>query len=211
MKIDYANSKGLSGLMVWAVDLDGAGQPALHAISNSNELGAVDMPFELVDLKYLFPTEDIPPSDVTPMYGLVNIGSAADAGNMDPTVGGFGFFLVAGESYAVAKLRKREGEPEPFTFLDCPENPLGQVRNGTQTARVVCLSEDVEGCFRVMERGVEGTIIDMPDNVSRSLQLGTFEHTLTKRCSVRQTHSLGLYLLFGLIVSRPSLVVVQWI
>ena len=87
-------------------------------------------------------------------------------GETNPDRTGFGFFIVAGDSYAVSRLRSRDGEPEPFTFLDCPSNVMSRPDNHVQYARVVCLSENIEGCFRVMEQGVEGTIIEMPDNVS---------------------------------------------
>jgi chitinase len=76
--------------------------------------------------------------------------------------------LIAGDSYAVTNLKKRDGEPEPYTFLDCPVEKL-QNRSTTYTARVVCLSDDIEGCFQVTERGVEGTIFEMPDDVSSTL------------------------------------------
>jgi chitinase len=36
----------------------------------------------------------------------------------------------------------------------------------THTARVAYLSDDVVGCFAIMEQGVKGTIVEMPDNCS---------------------------------------------
>lgn len=74
--------------------------------------------------------------------------------------------LIAGDNYAVANLKKRDGEPEPFTFLTCPLNVQDMSTDEIYTARVVCLSDNLKGCFQVMERGVEGTIVEMPDNVS---------------------------------------------
>ncbi|CAM1509829.1 Fc.00g001640.m01.CDS01 [Cosmosporella sp. VM-42] len=139
-KIEYANKIGLSGLMVWAVDLDDSGLSALSAISDSGQLDKIDMPFTLVDIKKLFPKENLPPQNTVPSYGLVNFGDRR------------------------TQLRKRDGEPDPFVFLDCPEDVVDLPSNETQKARVVCLSDDVEGCFRVMERGVEGTLVEMPDN-----------------------------------------------
>jgi chitinase len=165
-KIDYANSMGLGGLMVWAVDLDDNNLDALNAISSADEIGAVDNPFTLVDLKYLSPTEDLPANGTTPSYGLVNFGSLADSGSMNPSQTAFGFLLIAGDSYAVTQLRKRDGLPDPFVFLDCPPDVTSQPKDNVQTARVTCMTDDLEGCFRVMERGVEGTIVEMPDNVS---------------------------------------------
>ena len=165
-KIDYANKLGLGGLMIWAVDLDDAKQQALKVVAGGADgLGAVDNPFTLVDLAYLFPSEYLPPADSTPKYGLINFGGLADStGSMDPSKTAFGFLLIAGDSFAVSNLRRRAGEPEPFVFLDCPTDVLDRPKNETQTARVVCLSDDIEGCFQVMERGVEGTIVEMPDN-----------------------------------------------
>jgi len=85
---------------------------------------------------------------------------------MDPSQTGFGFLLISGDLHAVTQSRKREGQPEPFIFLDCPKDPQDQPKDKIHKARVVCLDDNVEGCFRVMERGVEGTIVEMPDNVS---------------------------------------------
>lgn len=87
---------------------------------------------------------------------------------MSPDGGGFGFLLLAGESHAVSRLRRRDTEPEPFHFLDCPSNVTDALPDHIHTARVVCLSDDLNGCFQVMERGIEGTIVEMPDNVSLS-------------------------------------------
>lgn len=165
LKIDYANKMGLGGLMVWAIDQDDDRLTALSAVTDSSLASDDRVPFTLVDLKKLFPKEDLPPEDTSPRYGLVNFGGDANLGETDPSKTGFGFFLVAGESHAVSKLRRREGEPEPFTFLDCPTDVMSQPDDKVQTARVVCLNEDVEGCFRVMERGVEGTVVEMPENV----------------------------------------------
>lgn len=96
---------------------------------------------------------------------MVNFGNEANLGETNPNKTGFGFFLVAGESHAVSKLKRQAGDLKPFTFLDCPANVTSQPDDQAQVARVVCLSEDVEGCFCVIERGVEGTVIEMPDNV----------------------------------------------
>ncbi|KFY47830.1 hypothetical protein V496_10420 [Pseudogymnoascus sp. VKM F-4515 (FW-2607)] len=159
LKIDYANKLGLGGLMVLA-----SGDSA---------------PFTLVDLYRLFPNEDYPTDDKNPRYGMVNFGNGANLGETNPSKTGFGFFLVAGESHAVSKLKRQAGDPKPFTFLDCPANVTSQPDDQAQVARVVCLSEDVEGCFRVMERGVEGTVIEMPDNCAP----GTFARAISLNAS----------------------------
>lgn len=151
--------------MVWAVDLDGSKLDALRAISGSSGETGANSAFSLVDLKYLFPSEDLPSSDSQPSYGLVTFGSGGDLHDVSPASGPFGFFLVAGDSHVVTNLKKRNGEPEPFTFLDCPSNVRDQPKHKVQSARVACLSEDLDGCFRILEHGVEGTIVEMPDNV----------------------------------------------
>lgn len=154
LKIDYANKMGLGGLMVWAVDQDDVNLSALSAITDPNLSNDDSAPFTLVDLHRLFSNEDYPTDDKNPKYGMVNFGNHANLGETDPNKTAFGFFLVAGESHAVSKLRRRAGDPEPFTFLDCPSDVAGRPNDEALVARVVCLNEDVEGCFRVMERGV---------------------------------------------------------
>ncbi|KAF4336894.1 bacteriodes thetaiotaomicron symbiotic chitinase, partial [Fusarium beomiforme] len=164
MKIDYAGRMGLHGLMIWAIDLDTPNLQALRSISNGELIERTQTPFSLVDLERIFPPHMLPPKDAKKDYALINFGSNADGGEIDPNETGFGFILITGDSHVVASLKKREDEPEPFVFLDCPPDVLEAPKNQTQTARVVCLSEDVAGCFRIMERGVEGTIVEMPDN-----------------------------------------------
>lgn len=139
LKIDYANRLGLGGLMIWAIDQDDGDLHALRAISGSS-LPDASIPFTLVDLNRLWPKQDMPSDAAIPRYGMVNFGDKADTGSADPRETGFGFFLVAGESFAVSKLKKRHGEVEPFTFLNCPERVLQQPDGAVQTARVVCLN-----------------------------------------------------------------------
>ncbi|UKZ58865.1 uncharacterized protein TrAtP1_000187 [Trichoderma atroviride] len=187
-KIDYASKIGLSGLMVWAVDLDDSKLNALRAISGASGETGADSAFSLVDLKYLFPSEDLPSSDSQPSYGLVTFGSGGDLHDVSPASGPFGFFLVAGDSHVVTNLKKRKGEPEPFTFLDCPSNVRDQPEHKVQSARVTCLSDDLEGCFRILERGVEGTIVEMPDNCAPN----SFARAISLNISPDQSVPLGI-------------------
>ncbi|KAL2683336.1 hypothetical protein Neosp_007806 [[Neocosmospora] mangrovei] len=175
MKIDYASKMGLHGLMIWAIDLDTPNLEALRSISNGELIGATKTPFSLVDLERIFPAEMLPPDDAEKDYALINFGSNANAGEIDPNQTGFGFVLITGDSAAVSSLKKREDEPEPLVFLDCPADVLEQPKNETQVARVVCLSENVEGCFRIMERGIEGTVVEMPDNSRRAVTSKVFD------------------------------------
>lgn len=123
--------------------------------------------FDLVNLEYIFPPNLLPPAGTVPSYGITTFGAAADSGDMNPGGSGFGFLLIASDSYVVSRLRKREGAPDPFVFVDCPAIEPGAL-DKTYTARVICLGEDLAGCFQVAERagGVEGTIVEMPDNAS---------------------------------------------
>jgi chitinase len=169
--------------MIWAIDQDDTKLTALRAITDSSLASDDSAPFTLVDLHRIFPPEDYPTDDTDPRYGLVNFGSEADMGETDPDKTGFGFFLVAGESHAVSKLKRSAGDPEPFTFLDCPANAMNQPDDQVQIARVVCLNEDAAGCFRVMERGVEGTVVEMPDNCAP----GTFARAVSLNASDDQS------------------------
>ncbi|PKK46869.1 hypothetical protein CI102_8377 [Trichoderma harzianum] len=168
-KIDYANKLGLSGLLIWALDLDSSGLDALRAVSGPISPTEIDSSYSLVDLKNLFPTEDLPLSDTKPAFGFVSFGSSGSLADPSPGSGPFGFLLIAGDSHVVTNLRKRDGNPEPMVFLDCPSRVKDQPKDEAQKARVTCLSNDLKECFRVLERGIEGTIVEMPDNVNQSI------------------------------------------
>ncbi|TID06522.1 Chitotriosidase-1 [Colletotrichum higginsianum] len=163
-KIDYANNIGLAGIMIWAIDLDTGKLDALKAISSGTKIGGTNARFSMVDLDRLFPADMLPSDEDQMSYGLVNLGAEANAGEIDPDKTGFGFMLITGDSYAVASMKKRHDNPHPLVFLDCPDKPNEQDGEKPQKARVACFSDDIKGCFQLMERGVEGTIIEMPDN-----------------------------------------------
>jgi chitinase len=152
--------------MIWAIDLDTGSLEALRAVTGSTLVPGSNSPFTLVDLDRIFPADMLPADDAPMNWGLVNFGGKANTGIIDPNETGFGFILVAGESHAFSSLKKRKDKPEPLVFLDCPPAVSRQPKDKAQKARVVCLSENVEGCFQVMERGIEGTIVEMPENVS---------------------------------------------
>ncbi|KAM6523078.1 hypothetical protein FSOLCH5_003697 [Fusarium solani] len=128
---------GLHGLMIWAIDLNTPYLEALRAISKGELIGHTQAPFSLVDLERVFPAEMLPPEDAETNYALVKFGGNADAGETDPNQTCFGFVLVTGDSHAVLSLKKREDEPEPLVFLDCPLDILERPKNETQTATVI--------------------------------------------------------------------------
>lgn len=166
--------------MIWAVDLDNGQLDALRTISNPSIISNDDTPFELVDVRNIFPTEYLPPNGYTPKYGLVNFGGSLGSTNMDPSKGGFGFFLISGDSHVASPLIKRDNEPDPFEFLDCHGTKVA-LQSGISKARVACFSDDVEGCFRVMEQGIESTLVELPDHVGDlSLALDEAIDSLTR-------------------------------
>ncbi|RBA18191.1 chitinase [Fusarium proliferatum] len=185
-KIDYANKIGLSGVMIWAIDLDDSSLESLRAVSDPSLLDSVDNDFDLVDLDKLFPKQYLPASGSKPSYGLVTFGGSDGT---DPTSSAFGFLLLAGDSHVVSSLRKRDGQPEPFVFLDCPEDILDLPKDAARTARVTCVSGDLEGCYQIMERGVEGTIVEMPDSCAPNQLVRAISLTASKNQSIPEAFS----------------------
>lgn len=157
---------GLSGLMIWAIDLDDNWRTALSAVSNIKSDKRVATEFTQADIENLFPADKLPNDGAVSNYALINFGGSSSQGDMNPSNTGFGFMMITGDSFAVTNLKKRQGQPDPFVFLDCPGDVESRPPNETLRARVACLSDDVQGCFRVLERGIEGTIVDMPENAS---------------------------------------------
>lgn len=156
--------------MAWVIDLDDGNLDAWTAIIDSTTLNSSNIDFSLVPLNSLFPNEDISPNSTIIKYSLVNFGNTAAAdGSMDPSSSRFGSMLLAGDSFAISTLERGDGEPEPFVFLDCPTDVLEQPEDNIQSARVVCFSHEVDACFQVVERAVEGTLVEMPDNLCAEL------------------------------------------
>ncbi|GFP57665.1 endochitinase [Trichoderma asperellum] len=175
-KIKYANELGISGLMIWAIDLDDGNLDTLTAVVGTSYQNVTAANFSLVPLDYLFPSGYVPSNSTTINYGLINIGSAAEAGETNPSNTGFGFMLIAGDSHAVSSLAKRDGEREPFVFIDCPKRSSAETEETRHTARVVCMNDDLQACFQLAERGVEGTLVQMPedcfaDSIARAISL----------------------------------------
>ncbi|KAF5559134.1 hypothetical protein FPHYL_7172 [Fusarium phyllophilum] len=155
--------------------------------------------FDPVDLKTLFSEGHIASDTSDLQYGLVTVGSDSKPGALDPASSGSGYLLAVGESHGLVQLQKRDGQPDPFVFLDCPANVLDQPINQTQKARVVCTSEDVDGCFRVTERGVEGTLVEMPEecapnSFARAISLELAEdQTMPDHLAKRYTPTSPIY------------------
>ncbi|KAF4331819.1 glycoside hydrolase family 18 [Fusarium beomiforme] len=161
-KIDYTNKIGLSGVMMWAIDLDDSSPESLCAVSDPSLLDSIDSEFDLVDLKKLFPQEYLPASGSKPKYGLVTFGGS---GATDLTSSAFSFLFVAGDLHIST--------------------------DAVRTARVTCVSGDLEGCYQIMERGVEGTIVEMPDNCAPNQLVRAISLTMSKNQSTPEALSNG--------------------
>ncbi|RBQ69334.1 hypothetical protein FVER14953_04351 [Fusarium verticillioides] len=152
-----------------------------------------------VNLKTLFPEGHIPSDTSDLQYGLITVGADSKSGALDPVSSGSGILLAVGESHGLVQLQKRYGQPDPFVFIDCPAGVLDQPVNQTQKARVVCTSQDVDGCFRVRERGVEGTLVEMseecaPNSFARAISLELAEdQTMLDHLAKRYTPTSPIY------------------
>lgn len=124
--------------------------------------GGFARPFAPFNLENLFPEAQLPPADAIPSYDLVSFGGMyAGFKDEDPNHSGVAFFLIAGHSSAVSSMKKRD--IPGLEFLDCPHDILERPDHELQTARIICMQSNVTDCFRVEENGVEGTIVQMPD------------------------------------------------
>ncbi|KAF5846481.1 hypothetical protein GGP41_003866, partial [Bipolaris sorokiniana] len=102
--------------------------------------------------------EYFPPADAIPNYDLVSFGAFHGlTQEQDPDKTGIAFFLIAGHSSTVSSMPKRDNLG--LEFIDCPHDVLKRPNHEIQTARIVCMHQNVTDCFRVEENGVEGTIV----------------------------------------------------
>ncbi|KAF7554596.1 hypothetical protein G7Z17_g2800 [Cylindrodendrum hubeiense] len=182
-KVDFANERGLSGLMIWAIDLDDTKHSALSALTGKGVLdsdnflnmgrhqalccdapGGTKQLSSPVDLDKIFPPEYLPPADALPRFELVNFGGIQK--ESDPNETGFAFFLIAGSNTVVSSMSKRDNPG--IQFLGCPKEILDVPLEQIQTARVICMHGSLDDCFGVQKNGVEGTIVKMPEECGRS-------------------------------------------
>jgi len=126
--------------------------------------GGTDRPFTPFDMENLFPPEYLPPADAIPSFDLVSFGGGFEhpIKTEDPNYSGVAFFLIAGDSTVGLTSMKKRDNPG-LHFLSCPKDVLTRPNTEHQVARIVCSAPDVKGCFSVMEGGVEGTVVQMPD------------------------------------------------
>ncbi|OAL51441.1 hypothetical protein IQ07DRAFT_586945 [Pyrenochaeta sp. DS3sAY3a] len=152
------------------LDLDPRGpDPRMSSCHNGREqafccepIGGTARPFTPFNLENLFPELMLPPADAIPSYDLVNFGPFHGlTSEQDPDKTGIAFFLIAGHSSAVSSMRKRDNPG--LEFVDCPHDILQRPNHEIQTARIVCMHQNVTDCFRVQENGVKGTIVHMPN------------------------------------------------
>ncbi|KAJ4003710.1 hypothetical protein NW766_012161 [Fusarium irregulare] len=123
------------------------------------------IPYTPVPLDSLFP--EVPPEDSAIKYDLQVLGAFGGSGaesthdnvGNDPTFAPFGFVLVAGPKDAVSSISKRDNSH--VEVVDCS----GISSLGGQSVRIFC-ANDGEGsnCDDMLEGGLEGTVLRMPDN-----------------------------------------------
>jgi hypothetical protein len=179
MKDSFSNCKWL-GQKVCSVDCspyqitldqDPQGQGGSYCNNNRQQVfccdapGNANTPFLPVDLNKIFPPQYLPPPAAIPQFSLNSFGGASPIGDTDPNASGVAFFLIAGSSAAVTSLNKRDNPG--IVFLDCPSDVFSTSVRTIQTARVICMDDDLDKCFGVRYRGVEGTVVHMPEEVCR--------------------------------------------
>lgn len=122
-------------------------------------------PFTPVLLENIFP--EVPPVtdpakwDLQMLGGAYGNGGGAASGEntlQDPNAGPFGFVLIAGPPEVVSSFSKRD--ESQMEFVDCSSI----TSTARQTARIYCTNDgDDSNCDQVLEGGLDGTIIRMPD------------------------------------------------
>ncbi|CAG7942048.1 unnamed protein product [Penicillium salamii] len=146
--------------------------------------GGLNSPFLPVDLEKLFPPKYRPSPDAQPTFELASFGRRYTGPTKDenPNNSGVAFFLVAGSYTAVSSMSKRENPG--LEFIDCPSDILSRSNDEHQTVRVVCYSENVPDCFRVQEGGVEGTVVQMPEECGGTSWARAISLTLSQNQTV---------------------------
>ncbi|PKY09339.1 hypothetical protein P168DRAFT_324321 [Aspergillus campestris IBT 28561] len=120
--------------------------------------------FTPVALENLFP--DPPPETDSVKWDLQFLGGYANNGQTTPRVpitnpndGAFGFVLITGPKDIVSSLSKRDGSH--VEFVDCPSITSSE----RQKTRLICTTDEEDSnCDDILDGGLEGTVVRMPDN-----------------------------------------------
>ncbi|RMJ21663.1 Glyco_18 protein [Aspergillus sp. HF37] len=171
--------------MAWAIDLDDdkfsalsglIGRDAGEGLDKSLAKSGMDSaswssendhvePYTPVPIEYLFP--DVPPVTYPTKWDLQILGGYNGAGGetqsqnptANPGYGAFGFVLIAGPKEVVSSFSKRDGSH--IELVDYPSITSSE----RQTTRLFCgYDGEDSNCDDVMEGGLEGTIVRMPDD-----------------------------------------------
>jgi hypothetical protein len=118
-------------------------------------------------MENLFLAECLPLADAVPSYELINFGGMYNIGVESPNDSGVASFLIAGGSdMGLTSIKKRDNPG--LHFLSCAKDVLQRPNEEHQVARVICLDDEVTNCLRVRNGGVEGTVVQIPDECSGS-------------------------------------------
>lgn len=118
-----------------------------------------------VPLDYLFP--DPPPVTDPVKWDLQLLGGYTSTTyktvpknpTADPATSAFGFVLISGPKDVVSSFSKRDDSD--IEVVDCPSITSDE----RQTTRVVCTNDGEDSnCDEIFHRGLEGTVVRMPDN-----------------------------------------------
>jgi hypothetical protein len=123
-------------------------------------------PFTIAPLENLFP--EVPPVTDPVKWDLQILGGASGVGSgpVDadnklqlPNIGAFGFVVIAGSPDVVSSFSKRDDSH--IEFVDC----ISIKSTDRQTVQIYCTNDGEDSnCDQVLEGGIEGTVVRMPDN-----------------------------------------------
>ncbi|KAG9759588.1 glycoside hydrolase family 18 protein, partial [Aureobasidium melanogenum] len=169
-------------------------------------------PFTPVPLDEIFP--EVPPATYPSRWDLQYLGGGIDPygngeldGNnnlKDPNLGPFGFVLISGPKDVVASFSKRDDSH--MEFVDCPSiNSTSR-----QKTRIFCNNDGPDSnCADVMENGLDGTVVRMPDHcgpgqyivahsIKRSEDQSLPRHLANRKPSTHEVQDLEFSYDFGL-------------
>jgi hypothetical protein len=139
--------------------------------------------FSICVIGEIFP--DLPPKTYIPTWDVSRLGMPdkdAAPGPGGPNYQGFGFVVIDGPKGSVAKLSKRSGSH--YELLECPRH------DGRSMLRIVCtIDSQRSNCNDIYLDGVNGTIIEMPEDCDSSKYAIAHDLRISSNQSVPETQA----------------------